>query len=149
MPSLKPWHKVVDPRDDLRAGKPLDASEFAVHLDKVRDGSAPEDYRDPKRFFDRTLSHEESSGLWRGGDSPSFRNQDRNLLCLQSGHPVRRRQDPRTDAPLPSGYQREEGGIVDRREGAHGEGAGGQRPVGRRSHVCRDGIRLTNRARRQ
>ena len=55
MPSLKPWHKVVDPRDDLRAGKPLDASEFAVHLDKVRDGTAPDDYRDPKRFFDRTF----------------------------------------------------------------------------------------------
>jgi hypothetical protein len=28
---LKPWYKVVTPREDLRAGKPLDASEFAVH----------------------------------------------------------------------------------------------------------------------
>ena len=55
MPALKPWHKVVDPRDDLRKGKPLDASEFAVHLDKVRDGTAPEDYKDAKRFFDRTF----------------------------------------------------------------------------------------------
>ncbi len=54
MPALKPWHKVVDPRDDLRQGRPLDASEFAVHLDKVRDGTAPEDYKDAKRFFDRT-----------------------------------------------------------------------------------------------
>jgi len=37
---LKPWYKVVTPREDLREGKPLDASEFAVHLDQVRDGRA-------------------------------------------------------------------------------------------------------------
>ena len=52
--SLKPWYKLVTPREDLREGKPLDASEFAVHLDKVRDGSAPVDYQDPARFFERT-----------------------------------------------------------------------------------------------
>lgn len=51
---LKPWYDVVKPREDLREGKPLDASEFAVHLDKVRLGTAPKDYRDPQRFFDRT-----------------------------------------------------------------------------------------------
>ena len=50
----KPWYKVVTPREDLREGKPLDASEFAVHLDKVRTGTAPADYRDASRFFDRT-----------------------------------------------------------------------------------------------
>jgi len=33
---LKPWYDVVKPCEDLREGKPLDASEFAVHLDKVR-----------------------------------------------------------------------------------------------------------------
>ena len=46
MAKLKPWYKVVTPRDDLREGRPLDASEFAVHLDKVRLGTAPQDYRD-------------------------------------------------------------------------------------------------------
>ena len=51
---LKPWYDVVKPREDLREGKPLDASEFAVHLDKVRLGTAPKDYKDPVRFFDRT-----------------------------------------------------------------------------------------------
>ena len=35
---LKPWYKLVTPREDLREGKPLDAAEFAVHLDQVRDG---------------------------------------------------------------------------------------------------------------
>lgn len=53
MPS-KPWYKVVTPREDLREGRPLDASEFAVHLDHVREGRAPADYQDPGRFFERT-----------------------------------------------------------------------------------------------
>src|SRR5947208_14151897 len=52
--ALKPWYKVVTPRADLREGKPLDASEFAVHLDQVRQGSAPADYQEPERFFERT-----------------------------------------------------------------------------------------------
>ncbi len=52
--NLQPWYKVVTPREDLREGKPLDASEFAVHLDQVRENRAPKDYQDPKRFFERT-----------------------------------------------------------------------------------------------
>ncbi len=54
MPNLKPWYKIVTPREDLREGKPLDASEFAVHLDHVRDKRAPAVYQDPKQFFERT-----------------------------------------------------------------------------------------------
>src|SRR5258708_39352523 len=54
MAILKPWYKVVTPREDLRESKPLDASEFAVHLDQVRDGRAPAVYRLPESFFDRT-----------------------------------------------------------------------------------------------
>jgi hypothetical protein len=52
---LKPWYKVVTPREDLREGRPLDASEFAVHLDHVREGRAPADYQIPARFFERTF----------------------------------------------------------------------------------------------
>ena len=63
MAGLKPWYKVVTPREDLREGKPLDASEFAVHLDKVRTGTAPPDYRVPERFFDRTYLTENLTGL--------------------------------------------------------------------------------------
>jgi hypothetical protein len=54
MARLKPWFHVVQPREDLREGKPLDASEFAVHLDQVRDDRAPEVYRKPEQFFERT-----------------------------------------------------------------------------------------------
>lgn len=53
--TLKPWYKVVYPREDLRENKPLDASEFAVHLDQVRDGRARADYQQPQRFFERTF----------------------------------------------------------------------------------------------
>ena len=52
---LKPWYNVVRPREDLRQGRPLDAAEFAVHLDHVRDGRAPEYYQDPEKFFERTF----------------------------------------------------------------------------------------------
>lgn len=52
--ALKPWYKVVTPREDLREGRPLDASEFAVHLDHVRENRAPADYQEPARFFERT-----------------------------------------------------------------------------------------------
>jgi hypothetical protein len=51
---LPPWYQVVAPREDLRAGRPLDASRFAVQLEQVRSGRAPEDYVRPERFFERT-----------------------------------------------------------------------------------------------
>ncbi len=53
--ALQPWYRVVYPREDLRENKPLDASEFAVHLDQVRDNRARPDYQDPRRFFERTF----------------------------------------------------------------------------------------------
>lgn len=52
--ALKPWYNVITPREDLIEGKPLDASEFAVHLDHVRLGTAPKVYTDPEKFFHRT-----------------------------------------------------------------------------------------------
>jgi len=54
MSALKPWHQVAVPREDLRRGVPLDAAEFAIHLDQVMDGRAPRDYVEPERFFART-----------------------------------------------------------------------------------------------
>lgn len=54
MAKLKPWYQAVYPREDLREGKPMDASEFAVHLDHVRDGKATSVYQNPVEFFQRT-----------------------------------------------------------------------------------------------
>lgn len=61
--ALKPWYTVIAPREDLRSGKPLDAAEFAVHLDKVRDHSAAEAYSDPQQFFARTYLTKTLLGL--------------------------------------------------------------------------------------
>ena len=93
MANLKPWYKVVTPREDLREGKPLDASEFAVHLDHVRDGRAPTVYQDPKQFFERTYLTQSLCWLRRRGDPPPLGREDRNVGRLQSVHAVRRRQD--------------------------------------------------------
>ena len=54
MAKLKPWYQVITPREDLRENRPLDASEFAVHLDHIRDNRAHPDYQKPERFFERT-----------------------------------------------------------------------------------------------
>ena len=54
MAKLRPWYQVITPREDLRENRPLDASEFAVHLDHIRDNRAHVDYVNPERFFERT-----------------------------------------------------------------------------------------------
>jgi hypothetical protein len=56
MAKLKAWYDAVELREDLRENRPLDAAEFAVHIDHIRDpkSQAPKDYKDPQRFFDRT-----------------------------------------------------------------------------------------------
>jgi hypothetical protein len=52
---VTPWYRVAVPREDLREGRPLDAAQFAVHLDQVVAGDAPAEYGDPERFLARTL----------------------------------------------------------------------------------------------
>ena len=54
MAKLRPWYQIITPREDLRENRPLDASEFAVHLDHIRDKRAHDDYVNPERFFERT-----------------------------------------------------------------------------------------------
>jgi len=60
--SLKPWYKVVTPREDLREGKPLVASEFAVHLDHVRSGTAlVRREREPQKDLSKAAQKAEGS----------------------------------------------------------------------------------------
>ena len=61
--ALQPWYKVITPREDLREDRPLDASEFAVHLDQVRDDEGPDVYRKPDEFFRRTFLTKNLLGL--------------------------------------------------------------------------------------
>ena len=51
---LEPWYKVVTLRKEVREGRSFNPDEFAIHLEQVVSGKAPEDYRNPKEFFSRT-----------------------------------------------------------------------------------------------
>lgn len=51
---MEPWYKVVTPRKEVREGRSFNPDEFAIALEQVIAGTAPEDYKDPKKFFSRT-----------------------------------------------------------------------------------------------
>ena len=51
---LPPWYKVATPRKEVREGRSFSPDEFAIALEQVVAGTAPEDYRDPEQFFART-----------------------------------------------------------------------------------------------
>src|SRR5205823_3316294 len=51
---MEPWYKVVTPRKEVREGRSFNPDEFAIALEQVVSGTAPEDYRDPVKFFART-----------------------------------------------------------------------------------------------
>ena len=51
---MKPWYKVVTLRQEVREGRSFSPDEFAIALEQVVAGTAPEDYCDPKQFFSRT-----------------------------------------------------------------------------------------------
>ncbi len=51
---MEPWYKVATPRKEVREGRSFNPDEFAIALEQVIAGTAPEDYRDPQQFFART-----------------------------------------------------------------------------------------------
>lgn len=51
---MDPWYKVAIPRMEVREGRSFNPDEFAIALEQVVAGTAPEDYRDPTQFFART-----------------------------------------------------------------------------------------------
>lgn len=51
---MEPWYRVVTPRKEVREGRSFNPDEFAIALEQVVAGTAPEDYRDPEQFFLRT-----------------------------------------------------------------------------------------------
>ena len=52
---LKPWYQVVRPRLEVTRGRSFSPDEFAIALEQVVAGKAPEDYRDPAQFLSRTV----------------------------------------------------------------------------------------------
>jgi hypothetical protein len=51
---MEPWYKVATLRKEVREGRSFNPDEFAIALEQVVAGTAPEDYRDPAQFFART-----------------------------------------------------------------------------------------------
>ncbi|MGH8563855.1 MAG: DUF499 domain-containing protein [Gammaproteobacteria bacterium] len=51
---MEPWYKVATPRKEVREGRSFNPNEFAIALEQVVAGTAPEDYRKPDQFFART-----------------------------------------------------------------------------------------------
>jgi hypothetical protein len=51
---MEPWYKVTTPRKEVRQGRSFNPDEFAIALEQVVAGTAPEDYRDAAQFFSRT-----------------------------------------------------------------------------------------------
>src|SRR6058998_3865124 len=51
---MEPWYKVATPRKEVREGRSFNPDEFAIALEQVVAGTAPEDYRDAAHFFART-----------------------------------------------------------------------------------------------
>jgi len=64
---MDPWYKVATPRKEVREGRSFNPDEFAIALEQVVAGNAPEDYRDPEKFFSRTCL--DSSFLGRTSSS--------------------------------------------------------------------------------
>lgn len=51
---MEPWYKVATLRREVREGRSFNPDEFAIALEQVVSGTAPEDYREPAQFFART-----------------------------------------------------------------------------------------------
>lgn len=51
---MEPWYKVATPRREVREGRSFNPDEFAIALEQVVAGTAPQDYRNPAEFFIRT-----------------------------------------------------------------------------------------------
>ena len=52
--ALTPWYKIATLRKEVREGRSFSPDEFAIALEQVVAGTAPEDYSDPVQFFSRT-----------------------------------------------------------------------------------------------
>ena len=51
---MDPWYRIATPRKEVREGRSFSPDEFAIALEQVVAGTAPEDYRLPEKFFART-----------------------------------------------------------------------------------------------
>ena len=103
---MEPWYKLVTPRKEVREGRSFNPDEFAIALEQVVAGTAPDDYKKPEQFFSRTCftrALRENSGLVLR----RLAGKTENTAPVQTlGHPDGRRQDAHADHPLAPGQHR-------------------------------------------
>ena len=127
---MEPWYKVATPRQEVREGRSFNPDEFAIALEQVVAGTAPEDYRKPDQFFARTCftrALREHAGMVLRRLSGRTEN---TAPVLDAHYPVRWWQDAHADHALPPGEQRRGGGRL---LGRGRSGAGG------RHHISAEG----------
>ena len=72
--TMEPWYKIVQPRPEVSAGRSFNPDEFAIALEQVVAGTAPDDYKDAGKFFARTCFTLTLGGRHRRSRAP---NKDR------------------------------------------------------------------------
>jgi len=55
---MDPWYRVATPRKEVREGRCFNPDEFAIALEQVVAGTAPEDYSKPEQFFRAKLTED-------------------------------------------------------------------------------------------
>ena len=104
--ALDPWYKIVTLRKEVREGRSFSPDEFAIALEQVLTGTAPEDYSDPSQFFSRTcftraLKDHAGMALRRLGGSTENTAPVLTLITQFGGG-----QDPHFNRALPSRHRR-------------------------------------------
>jgi predicted AAA+ superfamily ATPase len=98
---MDPWYKIVTPRKEVREGRSFSPDEFAIALEQVVTGTAPEDYRNPLQFFSRTCftrALKEHAGMVLR----RLAGQTGNTAPVPACYTIRRRQNTYARDPLPS-----------------------------------------------
>ena len=125
---MEPWYKVATPRKEVREGRSFNPDEFAIALEQVVAGTAPEDYREAGAVLRAHLLHAGAARARRHGAAPALGQDREHRAGAHAHHPVRRRQDAHADHALPPGEERRRRGRLPRRgrsaaRGGHRVGA--------------------------
>jgi hypothetical protein len=72
--TMESWYRIVQQRTEVSASRSFNPDEFAIALEQVVAGTAPEDYKDAGKFFARTCFTLTLGGRHRRSRAP---NKDR------------------------------------------------------------------------
>ncbi len=111
---MEPWYKVATPRKEVREGRSFNPDEFAIALEQVVAGTAPEDYREARPVLRAHLLHAGAARARGHGAAPALGQDREHRAGAHAHHPVRRRQDAHADHALPPGDERRSGGRLHR-----------------------------------